>query len=387
VSRKIDAGLTGYNKVDSVWYNGDSLKYRISGVDFTKALPAALLRTSGGTVTGTIVANTSSSLITKANIPNSTEFILAEAKTSDVDKGKMALRFGNYLWNSQINPIIHWGYNMTIGGLPESTTDSSGAAWHIEGHYNDGTKNTIETYFQYAGRKNGVVKTTRPIFFQVDKATDKIVLSELKGDVIKFISDDTNAQAEGGSNTYTFLKNQMTIHAPDATQNTTLNVLAATGQPAVLNLAHGATNNALQIYPDNATISALYIQGQRILTMYKQHVGTNASRISIGPSIDNSAVVLAENSGNANGKGLVARGMAAQVGNLFEAQNSSSVALASIDPSGNLMATSLKSGAPSGGTAATWKLGSKVDATVSLVTDKYIQVEIGGVAYKLALVQ
>lgn len=42
--------------------------------------------------------------------------------------------------------------------------------------------------------------------------------------------------------------------------------------------------------------------------------------------------------------------------------------------------------APSGGTASTWKLGSKVAATVTLDTANYIEVEIGGVAYKLAIV-
>jgi hypothetical protein len=43
-------------------------------------------------------------------------------------------------------------------------------------------------------------------------------------------------------------------------------------------------------------------------------------------------------------------------------------------------------GVQAGGTEA-WKLGSVVPATVQLVTDKYVQVEIGGQVVKLAVVE
>jgi len=46
----------------------------------------------------------------------------------------------------------------------------------------------------------------------------------------------------------------------------------------------------------------------------------------------------------------------------------------------------IKTGAPTTGTAATWKLGSKVAAAVTLDTNNYIEVEVGGVFYKLAIV-
>lgn len=49
---------------------------------------------------------------------------------------------------------------------------------------------------------------------------------------------------------------------------------------------------------------------------------------------------------------------------------------------------SLLTSNPSGGTSGTWKLGIPVTgASVSLVTTNYIQVDIGGTAYKLGLVQ
>ena len=46
----------------------------------------------------------------------------------------------------------------------------------------------------------------------------------------------------------------------------------------------------------------------------------------------------------------------------------------------------IKTAAPSGGTAQAWKLGSKVAAIVTLDAANYIEVEVNGVAYKLALV-
>ena len=55
---------------------------------------------------------------------------------------------------------------------------------------------------------------------------------------------------------------------------------------------------------------------------------------------------------------------------------------------GNFEATngSIKTAAPTTGTAAAWKLGSRVAATVVLNTTQYIEVDIGGTLYKLATV-
>jgi hypothetical protein len=55
---------------------------------------------------------------------------------------------------------------------------------------------------------------------------------------------------------------------------------------------------------------------------------------------------------------------------------------------GNFEATngSIKTAAPTTGTAAAWKLGSRVAATVVVNTTEYIEVDIGGTLYKLATV-
>jgi hypothetical protein len=58
-----------------------------------------------------------------------------------------------------------------------------------------------------------------------------------------------------------------------------------------------------------------------------------------------------------------------------------------VDKSGNtIMTGSVKTGAPSGGTADTWKLGTKVASSVVLDDNDYLEVEVGGVAYRVALV-
>jgi hypothetical protein len=46
----------------------------------------------------------------------------------------------------------------------------------------------------------------------------------------------------------------------------------------------------------------------------------------------------------------------------------------------------IRTSAPSGGTAANWKLGSKVASSVVFDDNDYLEVEVGGVAYKVALV-
>ncbi len=46
----------------------------------------------------------------------------------------------------------------------------------------------------------------------------------------------------------------------------------------------------------------------------------------------------------------------------------------------------ISTGAPSGGTLALWKLGSRVAAVSALDTTQYLQVEVAGTPYKLALI-
>lgn len=59
-----------------------------------------------------------------------------------------------------------------------------------------------------------------------------------------------------------------------------------------------------------------------------------------------------------------------------------------LEVNGNaLLSGYIKTAEPTINGAGSWKLGKKVDATVTLLTDKYIEVDIDGTTYKLALVQ
>jgi len=58
-----------------------------------------------------------------------------------------------------------------------------------------------------------------------------------------------------------------------------------------------------------------------------------------------------------------------------------------LDTSGNLeIVGSMKTAAPAGGTQGAWKLGSRVAAAVALDATQYIELEVGGTLYKLAIV-
>ncbi len=57
-----------------------------------------------------------------------------------------------------------------------------------------------------------------------------------------------------------------------------------------------------------------------------------------------------------------------------------------IDQDGTVtLASSIKTAAPAGGTAGAWKAGIRVAATVVLDTTQYIQLDVGGTLYKIAI--
>jgi hypothetical protein len=73
----------------------------------------------------------------------------------------------------------------------------------------------------------------------------------------------------------------------------------------------------------------------------------------------------------------------------FMKEQAQSTAISAININGNGKVTfgsSIKTSAPNTGTAAEWKLGSRVAATVVVNTTEYIEVDIGGTLYKLATV-
>jgi hypothetical protein len=57
-----------------------------------------------------------------------------------------------------------------------------------------------------------------------------------------------------------------------------------------------------------------------------------------------------------------------------------------VDKSGNTVITgSIKTGDPTGGTKKPWKLGAVVSSSVYFIDSQYVEVEIDGTLYRLAL--
>lgn len=82
-------------------------------------------------------------------------------------------------------------------------------------------------------------------------------------------------------------------------------------------------------------------------------------------------------------------GLRWDTGNLlnFDAWNGASwSSVMSMSLTGGLTTETLKTAAPSGGTAGVWKLGVRVAATVALDTSQYLQVDIAGTLYKVGIV-
>ena len=73
-------------------------------------------------------------------------------------------------------------------------------------------------------------------------------------------------------------------------------------------------------------------------------------------------------------------------GSFFVRTNGATQALQINSSQNATFAGSITTAAPTTGTAGAWKLGVKVDATTTLDTTKYLQVDIGGTLYKVALV-
>lgn len=110
--------------------------------------------------------------------------------------------------------------------------------------------------------------------------------------------------------------------------------------------------------------------------------GVFNSQISLQSSTSSPVLMAFENTANGG-----AFGFNSTTTQRFTFINGGLAEIASIDFSGNqILSGSIKTAAPNTGTAANWKLGSRVAATVVVNTTEYIEIDIGGTLYKLATV-
>jgi hypothetical protein len=166
--------------------------------------------------------------------------------------------------------------------------------------------------------------------------------------------------------------------------------------------AGGGTARALELQTDGTTRLTIATDGAATFstsvstpTVTASSTAANTSAIaSTGYSLTgSSAVSLVDLAGTWNTTGtptalkLNITDTASDAASLLMDLQVGGTSKAKIDKDGDVTTTgSVTTAAPAGGTAAAWKLGARVADTTTLDTTQYIEVDVGGTLYKLALV-
>jgi hypothetical protein len=138
------------------------------------------------------------------------------------------------------------------------------------------------------------------------------------------------------------------------------------------------------LVPGNGTTSALTLNTD-LSAAFAGDIRVNTNKFTVAAASGNTAIagiltvsggqiVVPDVASNSNGVDLTFHNGASLVATLSAA---------------NALATfvgSVKTSNPTTGTAANWRLGSRVVATVALVTSQYIELDVNGTLYKLATV-
>jgi hypothetical protein len=164
----------------------------------------------------------------------------------------------------------------------------------------------------------------------------------------------------------------------------------------------GGTARALELQTDGTTRLTIATDGAATFstsvstpTVTASSTAANTSAIaSMGYSLTgSSAVSLVDLAGTWNTTGtptalkLNITDTASDAASLLLDLQVGGTSKAKIDKDGDILTTgSVTTAAPAGGTAAAWKLGARVADTTTLDTTQYIEVDVGGTLYKLALV-
>jgi hypothetical protein len=166
--------------------------------------------------------------------------------------------------------------------------------------------------------------------------------------------------------------------------------------------ADGGTARALELQTDGTTRLTIATDGAATFstsvstpTVTASSTAANTSAIaSTGYSLTgSSAVSLIDLAGTWNTTGtptalkLNITDTASDAASLLLDLQVGGTSKAKIDKDGDILTTgSVTTAAPAGGTAAAWKLGARVADTTTLDTTQYIEVDVGGTLYKLAVV-
>jgi hypothetical protein len=282
---------------------------------------------------------------------------------SPAARGKSGVAVGENTFNSDVDPIISFGYNLTGTGTLRKAGENA-AAFNVEGYYNDGTANKkMEAYLQFVPASGtGFV---RPFFAQYDRTNEKISAVQIAGDgsggsadgksLVQFIGQDP-ASPGSAYNVMDVSSNLLNLYAPTAGSNTKINVQSSTGHSGILQLGYNAVDSVLTMLTTSAQSAAITVGAHTALYLFDAF-GLGGA-ISVGVQDNNAAATFM--ACNDSILGVVARAHSAtQSTSIFEAQNSSGVAQSRFNKIGTLMTK----------VATAPVLADMVDGEIALYTD------------------
>jgi hypothetical protein len=286
---------------------------------------SAFLPLAGGTLTGPITFFSN----TVADTP-----ILLSWTPASSAMGKFYFNFGEPPFgpSNVRDPAMSWGYNCKLAGVPLQAGEPC-LIYNIESRYDDNSGHLkMETYFHYVSADGSV--NTRPLFFQMDRVTNKVANAQIKADTFKLLYEDGSAN-EAGGNMVTFSKNTATFFAPNTATNS-LSLQAASGQTSQLQLGFSATPAYMTVFPTAANAAKITLNTRDVMYFWSNALSASIPAVSIGVQDANAAFTA--KAGNSAHKGIVGRGLStAQTAAILEAQDSASNPLFSVSPKGHLV--------------------------------------------------
>ena len=326
---------TATTPLETLWlysltsFNGRFGDVTLSAADVTAALGFLPANSSSVPVLGSSNtfsgANTftGSSLFSGINVTDNAGIAWTQATAGH---GNVAISTAENVFNGTNDPSIVFGYNATAAGGKYVPNENS-LSWNVEGDYNDGSGNDkMEAYLQY-NTADGATNM-RPLFFQFDRVTNKLTSSSLLGQPVQLARPDgVTSIAQFGN------PDGSSVIGPLAGSDNVLSIVAPAGRTANLWLGARGTPGTLRVTAASAVNSYVSL-GTASFRFYNSNQG---SQFAVGPD-DNSASGVFSVQGNAALKGVIARGMAGQSADLFQAQDSNRNVLASITKDGALSA-------------------------------------------------
>ena len=249
--------------------------------------------------------------------------------------------------NGVVDPILFMAINTDAHGIKHNP-DQPAIGFGVEGNYFDGQKTLQEAYItvirqdfetEFAAGRPGIF---RPLMCTHDKGTNAVAIG-LRGTTTSFADEEGNTEV-------LVTRNRMTMYAPDQNTDTVFRVRAAPAKTAWLSLGQNGVDDILTIRAaaSNRVDISVNTAANALRIYEKPQGGTAGGSISVGGVSDTQAVGVFAVNTNARGvKGLVTRGRADQVGNLFEAQAADGTVHSTISENGYM--TTRKTSAPADG--------------------------------------